>query len=149
MKSARTAAYEYKFKEVSCDAIVFEYLEGKALSLLEQRNDSVQLRELRLDLYERVLELAKIDGNLTTRQRKILFEYYLTNKTQSEVAAALGLNQVVITKAIHGQTYKSKSGVRMPKTGGILKRLGIIASKDSVCQRLLSEIANSQYNKEY
>lgn len=128
MRKVLSHAYQYKFCEVRVPS---EYLDCFAIE-----KESAEKRELRLELHDRIVEIANTPGNLTSRQHGVFVEYYVKKQTQVEAAKALGITQSTLAKCVYG----IKSFYNSNQVGGLLKRLHVLAMKDKECQDLLTKI---------
>ena len=70
---------------------------------------------LRAQLIATLREL--VDSHLTQRQRRIVELYYYDLRTQQEIAAELGISQLVVSRQLFGVLRNGK------KIGGAIKRL--------------------------
>jgi RNA polymerase sigma factor (sigma-70 family) len=70
---------------------------------------------LRTELVAMLREL--VSSRLTDRQRRIVELYFYDRKTQTEIAAELGISQQVVSRQLFGVVRNGK------KVGGAIKRL--------------------------
>lgn len=106
--------------------------------------------ELRDELDELWDELKKeywrlVDTELTQRQAQVL-HLYAKEKTQTEIAKILNVNQSSVTKSMNGNCDYRK-GKRV--YGGANKKLRKLAANDEKIQKILSRMKEIQEELEY
>ncbi len=87
-----------------------------------------------------------VDNDLTARQKEVL-KLYCKNKTQTEIAKLLGVNQSSITKSINGNVdYKRGSGSKK-QYGGALRRIEKLVESNDKIKELLNKILELKEEK--
>lgn len=134
-------------KSISQNDIVFRTISvppATAADLLDAHSiaadpNELQLRELRAQLAERLIEIAEEIG--TDRQRTILRLWLSGRYTQVQIGEICGICQTTVFKTLHGNdTYYPDGKVR--RYGGLLKKISRVAAGDALCLSLLTQIAD-------
>lgn len=134
---ARSQKYQYLFQEILVEPSS-EQLANK------NSQDSVQMREIKLDISERLIQIA--NDILTEKQRDIFNYYFVKGLTQTDIAKKMKINQSSVTKSINGN-FEYSDGGRMCY-GGSLKKIRRAAEKDDLIIKLyqkLDEIKELQH----
>lgn len=128
------AKFNHKFWEISVAPHVLESaLEQPDFltKLLTDRDgdEAAELRESRTkEIFQQVQEI--IDTRLTEKQRQIVEMYFFQNKTQAEIAEALGVPQQVVSKHLFGVIREGhKIGGAIAKIKKHCNKLGIDIKK--------------------
>jgi RNA polymerase sigma factor (sigma-70 family) len=126
--------YDPYFWEIIVDPEVLEsalvapdFLEQLLISP-EDEQVSLEKEQLKDEAVDRIKELIRI--RLTTRQRQIIELYFYENKTQQEIAEALGINQQVVSKHLFGVLRDGRQvGGAVRKLRKLCEQLGIDPQK--------------------
>lgn len=101
--------------------------------------NELQLRELRAQLSERLVEIAEEIG--TDRQRTILRLWLSGKYTQVQIGEICGVCQTTVYKTLHGNDTYYPNG-RILRYGGLLKKIAKVARGDPTCLDLLTQIGD-------
>jgi DNA-binding CsgD family transcriptional regulator len=100
--------------------------------------NELELRELRAELAERLIQIAEDVG--TERQRTILRLWLSGKYTQLQIGELCGVCQTTVFKTLNGNDTYLPDG-RILRYGGLLKKIEKAAQGDPLCSSLLARIA--------
>jgi len=130
LRIAPSNAYQHVFQEIYFGDDFAAIVDIFGYSMYESFNDEYQ--ELRKNLLDRVLELA--NEHLTEKQKQV-FDLFLLDLTQQEIAEKLGKTQTTVNKQLVGDI-----AVNGYYRSGIFDKLRNISKDDEKIQEILKKI---------
>jgi DNA-directed RNA polymerase specialized sigma subunit len=139
----RSEKYQFLLLETACSAEMMEAFSNS--ESIEHRLNPFKYDEEIEELYDQLKEAFWniVDNNLTTRQKQVI-KLYCQNKTQTEIAKELGVNQSSITKSINGNV-DYKNGRRC--YGGATRKVVKLVESDENIKRILKRIMELKEEK--
>lgn len=132
LRKAPSDKYQYVFQEISFGHDFAAIVDVWGYSLNDSLNANIEYRSLRENLLDRVLKLA--EENLTLKQKQV-FDLFMQDLTQQEIAEKLDKTQTTVSKQLIGDV-----GVNGYYRSGIFDKLKMLCNEDLKIKEVLKNI---------